>query len=132
MGKVEHKGSENLIPYKKGDSKGKSEAGKIGGIKSGESKRQKKLFKDILEEILEKPYKKNKKYVIDENGEKITFKQAVAAKAVESCIKGNIKGMVFVRDTLGEKPTDKIESTNINAEVDIDKIKELRKQLNDK
>lgn len=45
-----HKGSENLILYKKGDTTGKVEAGRLGGIASGEAKRKAKTIKQILQD----------------------------------------------------------------------------------
>lgn len=116
-----NKGHENLIPYKKGDNKGKSEAGKVGGVKSGESKRERKQFKEIIDNLLERPYKKDGKEVIDETtNEPITYKQAMATKAIDLCLKGSLQGFQIVRDTIGEKPTDEVKHTGIMPIVNID------------
>lgn len=78
---------------------------------------------DKLNEIQKKALEMKKKVFIKDmdfplEEETPDLKSAIRAEE----LKGKLIGLYV----------DKIESTNINAEVDIDKIKELRKQLNDK
>lgn len=81
------------------------EKGRNGGIKSGEAKREKKLFKEAIEKKLGKS--------IDE------IINAMIIKA--SC--GDVSATTFLRDTIGEKPTDKID---MNANVSYEQaIKEV-------
>lgn len=108
--------TENLIPIKNTDDA--KRLGKNGGIKSGESRRNKKTFKDLVNILLEKKVEndKIKKLVLtlfpDLDESEITNKVAIFAAALKEAIKGNIKAFEVLRDTAGEKPTDKIDHTS--------------------
>ena len=90
---------ENLKPFKKGEQRQK-DLGKMGGIKSGEAKREKKLFKEAIEKQLGKS--------ID----------SMITSMIEQANKGNVQAITFLRDTIGEKPTDKVEA-EVNTDVNI-------------
>lgn len=95
---------ENLKPFIKGEQRQK-DLGKMGGIASGESKRRKKTLKEELIMLLES----------DNNNNKIST--ALLKKALD----GDIQAFTTIRDTIGEKPTDKIEQELISTiRVDID------------
>lgn len=74
--------------------------GRKGGIKSGEVKREKKLFREAIEKKLGKSLDD----IID----------ALMKKAA----KGDVQASVFLRDTIGEKPTDKVEA-DVNNDITI-------------
>lgn len=79
--------------------------GRKGGIKSGEAKREKKLFREVIEKKLGDSLDN----IID----------AMIMKASS----GDVSASVFLRDTIGEKPTDKIEAdvdNHIDIEIKID------------
>lgn len=81
------------------------EKGRNGGIKSGEAKREKKLFKEAIEKKLGKS--------IDE------IINAMIIKASN----GDVQATTFLRDTIGEKPTDKVEGNmNLSYESTINKV----------
>ena len=91
--------SENLKPVQS-----KSEArekGKKGGIKSGESRRERKKLRELLELCLQL------------NDEQTGFKNdyAMTVALVKKAVKGDIGAYITIRDTIGEKPTDKQEIT---------------------
>lgn len=69
------------------------EIAKQGGIASGESRRRKKTLKDELITLLE----------TNDNNKKISV--ALLKKA----LKGDIQAFTTIRDTIGEKPVDKVE-----------------------
>jgi hypothetical protein len=95
---------DNLKPFIKGEQRQK-DLGKMGGIASGESRRRKKTLKDELIMLLES----------DNNNNKIST--ALLKKALD----GDIQAFTTIRDTIGEKPTDKIEQELISTiRVDID------------
>lgn len=73
-----------------------------GGIKSGEVRRAKKTMKEMLDYLLSKEIE-NKK------GEKATTQEAISVSLIKQALNGNVKAFEVIRDTIGEKPTDKQE-----------------------
>lgn len=78
------------------------EAGKKGGIASGEAKRRKRDIRLALEALLEKD-------ITDKQGNVMSTAEAIAIKQIEKALKGDTKAFEVVRDTAGQKPTEKIE-----------------------
>ena len=72
------------------------EKGRAGGKKSGEVRRQKKLLRDLLEEALETK--------TDTGTLSVDITKALIVKALE----GDVKAYEVIRDTLGQKPKDKL------------------------
>lgn len=87
----------NLIPNSKRTPKELREITQKGGKKSGEVRREKKLLRELLEEALLKKTETGNKY--------IDITNALIKQAEE----GNVKAYETIRDTLGQKPVDKIE-----------------------
>lgn len=84
---------QNLIPFNERTEKEQREIARQGGIKSGEVRRIRKSFKESFVEELSQG-----------------TSQAEIIKAVlEKAKQGDIQSAVFIRDTIGEKPTDKVE-----------------------
>lgn len=111
--------------------------GSLGGTAFARNNQKRKTLKEILEQMLEtKPTEEQiealKKRYPEINIANLTKNYAIIASLISKAISGDVSAFIALRDTLGQKPVDKIESTNLNAEVDLDKIKELRKQLDDK
>jgi hypothetical protein len=90
---------ENLKPFVKGEER-QRELGKMGGIKSGEAKREKKLFKEAIEKKL---------------GQSL---DSMIDAMITQAQTGNVQAITFLRDTIGEKPTDKVEA-EVNSDVTI-------------
>ena len=85
------------------------ERGKAGGIKSGEVRRERKAFKEAL--LLALTTKKNDKTIQDIGIDAL----------MERYMIGDLEAFKVVRDTVGEKPTDKVETDfTFNIRVDID------------
>ena len=81
------------------------EIARKGGIASGEARREKRLFRDAIEKKLGAS--------LDE------IIEAMIVKASS----GDVQATTFLRDTIGEKPTDKLEAdldTNVVINVEID------------
>lgn len=97
--------TKGLIPLQTRSKNELREISRKGGIKSGESRRQRKTFKEELIALLE----------TNDNNKKISI--ALLKKA----LKGDIQAFTTIRDTIGEKPVDK----SINANADIKKLEEL-------
>ena len=95
----------NLISLADRTTEEQREIARKGGIASGESRRKRKTLKDELIMLLE----------TDNNNNKISL--AVLKKALD----GDIQAFTTIRDTIGEKPTDKIEQELTSTiRVDID------------
>jgi hypothetical protein len=91
---------ENLVSLKDRTTEEVREIARKGGIASGKARREKKLFKEAIEKQL---------------GENLD-------DMIEAMIKqakiGNVQAISFLRDTIGEKPTDKVEA-DVNTDVTI-------------
>ena len=108
----------NLKPFTSDQSREKAvKNGRKGGIASGESKRRKKELKELLEIALDKNYK-------TKDGE-ISGYNAITVKLIEQALKGNIRAYTIIRDTLGQAPVQKIQT----SEVDPDIIKEVEQMI---
>ena len=77
-----------------------SERGKMGGKKSGEARRQKKALRERLAALLE-----------TKHGD-VDTADALALALIEKGLAGDVRAFEVIRDTIGEKPTDKVETTN--------------------
>ena len=77
---------------------------KKGGIASGEARRRKRDIRLALEALLEKD-------ISDKNGNVMTTTEAIALKQIEKALKGDTKAFEVVRDTVGQKPTEKLDVT---------------------
>lgn len=83
---------QNLRPVK--TKKEARERGRAGGIKSGEVRRAKRTLKEELILLLEKGDTQEK----------------VSLAMIKEALEGNTRAFEVIRDTIGEKPTDKIEA----------------------
>lgn len=108
--------AKNLKPQNK---RTKSEQRKIaqkGGIASGKKRRELKAFKDLLEAGLRQEIK-------TESGKSYTRAEYIALKLIKNAENGNIKAFEVIRDTIGQKPADKVESkTEISVGKDLSKL----------
>lgn len=87
---------QNLIPFA---NRTESEQRKIrskGGKKSGESRREKANLRKLLEVLLE-----------TKHGD-MTTAQAITMAIAEKALSGDVRAYEVIRDTLGQKPTDKM------------------------
>lgn len=101
--------------------------GRNGGIKSGEVRRQKKAMQEMAKIVLglKANISKNAELQLKRMGvqaEDMTMQTVALVKAMEKAAKGDIRALEFLRDTAGEKPTDKldvIQSAPARAKVEI-------------
>ena len=93
--------NENLISFTERTTNEQREIAKKGGIKSGEKRRERKQLKEELLLLLE----------TNNNQEKISVALIEKAKG------GDIKAFEVIRDTIGEKPTDKQEVKNMPPQI---------------
>ena len=78
------------------------EIARQGGIASGIAKKEKRTMREIAEIILSKD-------VMTSDGV-VTGKYAVLAKVIDKALKGDLQAAAFIRDTIGEKPTEKTQT----------------------
>ena len=111
----------NLIPFTSEQSREEAKKnGRKGGIASGEARRKRKAFKEQIDYFLALPFPD----MTDSNGNKIkdAFKNfgieeeeidnqmAMVLSMWKNVIKkGDVSAFTALRDTVGEKPSDKIE-----------------------
>lgn len=111
----------NLIPFTSEQSREEAKKnGRKGGIASGEARRKRKAFKEQIDYFLSLPFPD----MTDSNGNKIkdAFKNfgieeeeidnqmAMILSMWKNVIKrGDVSAFTALRDTVGEKPSDKIE-----------------------
>ena len=98
------------------------EAGRKGGIKSGETKRNKKAMNETLELLLSMPLKNRKliepeqiKSFADLNGKNIDIQTAILIAQIQKALKGSVASAEFLRDTAGQRPEDII---NLNTDAE--------------
>lgn len=124
-------GIENVEPHKIDSAEKARALGSIGGKKSGEAKRRRKAMKEAFEVLLSMP----QSGVRAEDLEGLDFKSVeklktlsmndkIAAAVVKKAAKGDVQAAAFIRDTIGEKPVEKLEVSGdiAKASKDIDAL----------
>lgn len=92
----------NLIPQNKRTKKEQREIARKGGIASGKARAERKTFKEELIALLE-------------NG---NTQEKLSLAIIKKAMKGDTKAFEVIRDTVGEKPTEKIEA-DITSDINI-------------
>lgn len=90
--------------------------GKKGGIESGKSKRKKKAMQEVTKEILNMPLKAEEldnicdiKSFTSFKDKNITVQEAITIAIMQKALKGDYKAAGYLRDTAGEKVSEKVE-----------------------
>ena len=108
----------NLKPVR--TKKEARERGRNGGIKSGEVRAQRKTLKEELLALLETKV------------EDKTIREKISFSLNQEALSGNVKAFETIRDTIGEKPQDKLNiSGKVNNPFSGMTTEELRKILNE-
>ena len=115
----------------------RAECGRKGGIAKREVVRKRKEMKETLDILLSMPMKKNGKvYSAEElksfadlKGKNITIDQAMMVCLVQKALKGDLSAITMIRDTIGEKPAEKVEATVTKNPFDELTADELRKLI---
>ena len=95
----------NLVSLADRTTEEQREIARKGGIASGEARRRKKSLKEELITLLE-------------NG---NTQEKISLAIIQQALEGNTKAFEVIRDTIGEKPVDKLEadvSSDINIVID--------------
>lgn len=119
----------------------RAENGRKGAEKANENRRKRKEMRETLDILLNMPMKggkvasaENIKSFADIKGKNITIDQAMMVCLVQKALKGDLSAIAMVRDTIGEKPAEKVEATvtkNPFDELTADELRELIKRDTD-
>lgn len=96
------------------------EEAKKGGIKSGQTRRERRDLRKALEALLERDFS-------DKSGQRLSGCEAIVAKLFEQAMKGNVKAFETIRSTVGQDPVQKV----MVAEVEQDVIDEVERAVLD-
>lgn len=88
---------------------------KKGGIASGKARREKKMMRETLEILLSMPLKNGREADVESiknfaalKGKNISVQEAIMIAQIQKAMKGDTKAAEYVRDTVGEKPDNKV------------------------
>ena len=97
--------------------------GRAGGIASGKERREKKMMRETLDMLLSMPLKNGKFADVESirsfaalKGKNISVQEAILIAQVQKAMKGDTRAAEYVRDTMGQKPTDSVD-LNMNVPV---------------
>ncbi|PNX49905.1 MAG: hypothetical protein BV457_00260 [Thermoplasmata archaeon M9B1D] len=118
---------ENLKPFNKRTAEEIQRITSMGAKASHKVQKENKRFRKIIEiigqlEFKNKEIKENLKNEVGDIPEEISMDTALILGQYAKAISGNSKNATFIRDTKGEKPTEKIEQINANLEIKDEKI----------
>nr|DAY46069.1 MAG TPA: hypothetical protein [Caudoviricetes sp.] len=105
--KKKRKTDKNLIPFNELTQEERRRIAQMGGQKSVEVRRERKKLKELLEIALLLPD--------EDTGEQNDF--SITSALIKEAKKGNVNAYTVIRDTLGEKPTEKHDLTGGSEEV---------------
>lgn len=104
-------GTKNLKPMNKLTVEEQKKIARAGGKRSGEVRRQRKTLREELLALLSDGNTQNK----------------ISTALIDEAMNGNVKAFETIRDTIGEKPVDKV----MVAEVDQNIINEVEAMIKD-
>ena len=109
----------NLIPFTSDQSREEAKRnGQKGGFASAASRRYRKTLRADLEALLDSPAP---------DGSGRTTAAAIALALVNRAIKGDTKAFEIIRDTIGEKPAERITLSQIDQDT-IDEVERMVKE----
>ena len=118
---------QNLVSLADRTMEERQEIGRVGGIKSGESKRRMKTFREELQQLLQME-------ILNKNGEKISTQQNINSALILKAAKGDVRAYEVIRDTLGQRPKDEKEvvvmSGDDGLKINLDLVKSLDEKFN--
>lgn len=105
---------EGHAPFKPGEEA--RENGRKGGLKSAEVRAARKTLREELLALLTQD-------ITDKNGRQMKTQTAISASMIKQALSGSTKAYEIIRDTIGEKPIDKV----MISEVDPETINEVER-----
>lgn len=96
------------------------EAGRKGGLTRSENFKRRKALKETLNVLLDMPVRKGKitdcetvRSFAELKGKNLTVDQALMVVLMQKGLKGDLNAISMIRDTIGEKPSDKVEVKDV-------------------
>ena len=90
-----------------------AQAGRKGGIASGEARRAKRTFQDAARAVLDMPLENrgldSMPSLKESEGRNMTVREAAVIALARKAIAGDFRAFETLRDTAGEKPTERVE-----------------------
>ena len=83
--------------------------GRKGGIASGRARRERRRMRDVLEDMLAETY-------VDTNGKALDGVSMLMLSVMNNAQHGDMRALEFIRDTVGEKPVERVETVEISEE----------------
>lgn len=97
---------QNLRPS---EHKFTQEEAKRGGRASAESRRRRKAMREAFDELLSREF-------TDKEGNTTDGVTALVTRVYQKALKGDMRAVQFIRDTVGEMPVQKIEVDTIDPQ----------------
>lgn len=112
---------QNLKPFSAESVNEARESGARGGRKSGETRRRKKALRESIEEMMQKAVKdeKYRDYLLAIGVKKKapSNQDAIVASMMLRALEGSERAFELLRDTMGEKPAEKVELNTIEINI---------------
>ena len=96
------------------------EYGRKGGLKKGENYKRRKELKETLNILLDMPLKTGRTTSVEKvqafaniKGKNITVDRAMMVCLIQKALTGDLTAIAMVRDTIGERPSDKVEVKDV-------------------
>ena len=93
--------------------------GRKGGLAAAQTYKRRKTFKEVFASLLDMKITpeqaKKLEGVVQEINKDISAAEAIAIAQVHKAIRGDTPAAIFVRDTVGDKPTDRVEQQGIGV-----------------
>ena len=105
----------NLVTLNNRTKSEQREIAQKGGKASGEARRRRKSLKESLELMLENDETQN----------------SVAAALIERARKGNVRAFEVIRDTIGERPVEKVQATQTVVDMSAFSTEEIKAMLDE-
>ena len=109
--------SKNLIPLNQCAKDVQREIQSKGGKARAKKANERKTLKEELTALLE---------MVDD-GESVTNGTRISVSLIQKALLGDVKAFEVIRDTIGEKPTDRVEVKSCEAQAELrEYLKELK------
>lgn len=106
---------QNLVPFTSEQNREEAaKNGAKGGVASGAARRARKTLREELLALLAEP-------VTDKKGHSRPAQTAMSASLLRQAMTGNTKAFEIIRDTIGEKPVEKVMFAEVEQSV-IDEV----------
>lgn len=129
----------NLTSFNKMSESRQKEIASMGGKASAKARRERRTLKETLEDVLSMSLKSGEYVDIEEiqsisdvKGQNITVQDAIVISIVQKAMRGNVSCAEWVRDTSGQKQTEKVSvNGSVNNPFSNLTTEELRRLLDD-